>query len=485
MKKYWFFVWLLAFFVLGTRLYVAFLVEGFSDDAAYTHLRIVEHIRNTGLPLVYDSLISRYVLSFSLFDYLLAALSFFMTSEMAAKIVPNFFAALLVPVFFLLARTLSKSVFAAFFSTVLFSFYPDFFAYTFNSASPLPFVFFLLTSLSLSLFSVSRSIFPFVFLLLLFALTHPSILLFAAGLGVALLLKLTQQNMLSHEDVEITLFTLFFVFTTQLLVYHAPLLQFGSSLLSSNVPEVLLPSTFPSLSILDAIGHIGIVTIIITLMVAYRVLLSQQKHLYFFIALLSIDSLFLWMRLIPLHLGLLFFVFASFLLLNVGMGDLVVYLRKTRLVRAWSIPAVLVVLVVVSTLFPLFSTVQKQLYQAPTLFELDAARWLAQSTPQNTTVIAPPSRGAFLAYTANRSVVLDTYYSSTPDAPQKYVDIMRLFITPFEIEAVDLMEKYGAEYIFAPVFVPKPKYVPSTCFSIAYMHHVRVYAKSSSCTRFP
>ena len=483
MKKYWFFVVLLALVVFGIRVYLAFSVLGFSDDAAYTRLRVVEHVQNTWLPLVHDPLIARHSLSFSFFDYVLAIFSFFTSVEGVAKVIPNLFAALLVPFFFLLALKLSKNAFAAFFSTLLFSFYPDFFAYTFNSASHIPFVFFLLTVLSLSLFSVSRSVIPFVFFLLLFALTHPSVLLFAAGLGIALLLTLAQQNVLSHENVEVTLFTLFFVFTTQLLLYHAPLLQFGASLLSSNVPEELLPSTFPSLSILDAIAHIGIFTIIITLVVAYQALLNRNKSLYFFIALLSITSLFLWMKLIPLHLGMLFFVFASFLLLNVGVGHFLEYLKKIRLVRSWIIPAVFVVVIFISTTYPLFSTIRNQMHQAPSLFEMEAARWLAQSTPSQTMVIAPPSRGAFLAYTANRSVILDTYYFTTLDAPQKYVDIMRLFTTPFEIEAVDIMEKYHADYIFAPLFVPKPKYIPSTCFSIAYVYRARVYAKSSSCTR--
>ncbi len=484
MKKYWLLAALFAVLVLAVRLYLAFLVSGLGDDSAYLHLRNAEHIIATGVPMFEDLLVSREGMLFSLFDYLLAAAGFFASLELAAKILPNIFAAVLVLIFFWLSLRAFRNPKAALFATVVLSTLPDFFASTFNSGSSLPLVFVFIAILHLLLLEISaKSAWVYVIVLALLALTHPSVVIFVLGVGIALLLKLSENARLSRQEIELALLSIFFTLTSMLFVYRSQLARFGFSLLYSSAPKELASALFVPLSILGAVASIGIVTILFILLIMYNTLFRERKgQMQYIIGMLAAASLLLWTGLVPADTGMLFFAFPAVLLFGAGYANFMAYMRNTRVAdKAWIIHTCILVFALLTNLLQTAVMVQEQLAGAPDAAEGDAAAWISQYTPLNATVLTVPVRGEFVAYKTNRKVVLDSLYYFIPNAPLIYADVERVFTTSLEIEAASLMEKHGAEYIYAPWFVRQPKYVPGRCFSVAYTNRASVYRKSPIC----
>ena len=84
--------WLIAIFliILSLRLYLAFSIPNFTYES-YFHLRQVDNIINTGMPLYYDELSygGRELLFPPFFHYFAAIFALIIPLELAAKILPN------------------------------------------------------------------------------------------------------------------------------------------------------------------------------------------------------------------------------------------------------------------------------------------------------------------------------------------------------------------------------------------------------------
>ena len=102
------------------RLLLAFLIPNFTYDS-YFNLRQVQHIHDTGLPLYNDPLSygGRELVFLPFFHYLLAGFSFILPLELAAKILPNFFMALLTIIIFYLSKKITNNDSAALVSAFL------------------------------------------------------------------------------------------------------------------------------------------------------------------------------------------------------------------------------------------------------------------------------------------------------------------------------------------------------------------------------
>src|SRR3989344_4501520 len=112
---------LLAIFllVLAVRLYYAFQTPYLSNNDDYFTAREIEHIKETKLPMTYDSLSygGRTHIGSPVFYYILAFFNIFMPLELVGKIIINIFASLLVIAVYLIAYELTKRSDAALFSS--------------------------------------------------------------------------------------------------------------------------------------------------------------------------------------------------------------------------------------------------------------------------------------------------------------------------------------------------------------------------------
>ncbi len=164
--------------VLALRLYIAFSSPGLSTgDDAYFHLRQIENIRNTGLPLFDDPLSwgGRDYFFSPVFHYLVAAGSLIMPLDVSAKIIPNLLATLLVLCIFAIVKKLTKNDWVALFIAVFSAFVPVWFSQTINTLSPMTLAVPMLFFVIYSWMRVQEPKWRYVYLcsLLIFAFTHP------------------------------------------------------------------------------------------------------------------------------------------------------------------------------------------------------------------------------------------------------------------------------------------------------------------------
>src|SRR3989338_7216379 len=96
--------------VLAVRLILAFQSEFFNYEAYYS-LRQLENIWQSGLPLYNDPLsyAGKVHLFAPLHYYILAFFSIFIKSDLAAKIIPNIFATMIVVLAYFISLKITKS----------------------------------------------------------------------------------------------------------------------------------------------------------------------------------------------------------------------------------------------------------------------------------------------------------------------------------------------------------------------------------------
>ncbi|HLC32636.1 MAG TPA: STT3 domain-containing protein, partial [Candidatus Nanoarchaeia archaeon] len=138
MRKLWMWLFIVFTVVFAIRLIAAFQTPFLSSDNSYFHVRLVDAFRH-GQLLTTDSLGfgGRTIVASPLFDGIIAFFTLFIPEGIVFKLIPNFFASLLVVPAFLLAHKLTKDDFLSLFAAVLASSVPAFFSHTFNQLTAL------------------------------------------------------------------------------------------------------------------------------------------------------------------------------------------------------------------------------------------------------------------------------------------------------------------------------------------------------------
>ncbi len=152
-----------------------------------------------------------------------------------------------------------------------------------------------------------------------------------------------------------------------------------------------------------------------------------------------------------LLLGYPFFSNAAFMYLNflaayfVGIG-----LARLQGIR-WEFIIIrnLTFLIIICGL--LFSSISylDRLSNAPITKEVaDGLEWLDDHSLGDEIVLSHYSHGYAIEHVAKRKVVLDSLFSSLPDAKQRLLDMETLFYTVNLEEAEGILDRYGVDYIF-------------------------------------
>ena len=124
-RKELFFILGLCLVVFIVRLVLAFLVPNLTYES-YFHVRQVEHIRETGLPLFEDDLsyggrIHRFL---PFFHYFMAFFTLFLPLDLVTKILPNLLLAMLPFIVYLIAKEITTNKLAPFYSAFITGFLP-------------------------------------------------------------------------------------------------------------------------------------------------------------------------------------------------------------------------------------------------------------------------------------------------------------------------------------------------------------------------
>jgi len=467
---------------LTLRLLLAFLIPNFTYDS-YFNLRQVQHIQETGLPLYNDPLSygGREQIFLPLFHYLIAGFSFILPLEIAAKILPNLFLALLTIIIYYLSYKITENERSSLVSAILVGILPVIF-YTNNfgvESFTLPLIFFAI----LCFLNLPKQKYLYLYLLsfIILCFTSPTTFLLIIGLGIYLLLSYLENKKINEEEKEVLLFSLFTYLWIQFLFFKRVFLQEGIAFIQQNVPIPIIQSYFPQISILGAIALVGVIPFVIGIYVVYKSLFRlKNRKIYLLISLVIATTTLSWFKLIRFNFSLDLFGVTLAVLFACFYQDLIEYVDKTKGVRLRKYLPYIIILILLISILPLsISTAWKQ--DTPTEEVVDSFKWLAQNTPNGTGALALMEEGNLVTYYGQRRNLMDGQFSLIPDVEKRFEDTYTLFTGKFQTVALKKTDQYKLQYlILTPTAQAKYKissfsYLSPDCFKKIYDNSTQIY----------
>ena len=484
MKQRKYTYWLLGifFFTVGIRLIISFTIPNFTYDS-YFHLRQIEHISATGLPLYNDPLSygGRQHIFLPVFHYVMAFFNVFIPLEIAAKIIPNILFALLTILAYLIAKRTTNDEPAALLSALIAGFLPILF--TPNSLDPAA-LFFPLVFLNIYAFlrlTEKKYLYLYLTSFITLSFTSSAASLLIIGYGVYGILSFIELKTLPKIEKELIIFALFFFVWSQFLFFKNTLLSQGIRFIWRNVPPQIISMYFPGISIPKAIVAVGIIPFVVGIIITYRSLFQlRDRKLLFLLSLIISTTVLTWLKLMEFEFSLAFFglilaiFFASFYAQSSG------YLEKTTLkFLKKNYGLIIIILLSLSTIGPAITIALHQ--PTPTVEEVTAFQWLKENLPANSTAATLVEEGHLITYYGQHKNMMDNQFALAKDAGSRFADLQFLYTTVFQTQALEIMDKYNVDYLVLTPHAQEKynfagfKYYSPHCFKRVYGAETRIY----------
>ncbi|MBD3319296.1 hypothetical protein GF342_05300 [Candidatus Woesearchaeota archaeon] len=476
----------------GLRLAFSLSTPGYSTDESYFYLRQADSIAHTGHALWYDELSygGRGYVFIPIFSYLLAP---FINSEMLTKVLLAVLAMTSVVLVYLISERITRNTTASLFGALAAAIMPITYAHTLNDLTPLalfaPLMLWLLYSFLRS--GNAKWTINYLLALAILILLDPLIIVFALGLSIYLIILYFERLDQSQKEVELTLFTLFFVIWMLFVVYKEVFALHGSAVIWKNTPLALLAEQFQELTIGRLIYGIGVIPFLFGLGTLYAHLF-EQKHraAYLIIGQVIAFTVLLWLRLLAISDGLVILGLLLAILFSRAyqlFGD---YLLSTKFARyRQAILTITVILLITTSGVSAVASAFVQLQETPTSHEREALSALRALQPANATVLAYVEEAHIVSALTGHPTVLDSKFLGIPNSERIYEDHKRMFSTGLEIDAVELFDKYHVRYVyFSPTVretlgIEELRYLSNEqCFSTVFDNDVvQIIEKNPLC----
>lgn len=209
---------------------------------------------------------------------------------------------------------------------------------------------------------------------------------------------------------------------------------------------------------------------------------DPKRETVLLLAITLVAKIMLWFKLIDVYTGLMILGISLAFLFSTWVMFFIDFLKKTKIAsKTWMFTVIAITLALYTTAYPTYTEVQAQLEHTITQEEINALEMLSKTTPEDAAIIAPASYGNYITAIAKRKNVIDEYFLLRPRINERYQDVMRLYKTTFETEAVELFDKYEADYIFVPPGMKDLGYRDSPCFKNLQATNVKIYEKDPGC----
>ncbi len=477
--------WLLIIFiaVLVVRLYFAFSTPNFTYES-YFHLRQIDNIADTGLPIYEDPLSygGRELHFLPGFHYLMALFALILPLGLVAKVLPNVLIATLPIIIYLLSKQVSRSegngpllsAFIAGFLPILFET---------NAITPNALFFPLIFLTIYAFMNLDKKIYVnlYILLFLLLSLTSSFTFLLIIGFGIYLLLSLLEGKKIQQGELELIIFSVFFFVWTQFLFFKETFINEGTSFIWQNIPTDIIAQYFPQFSVGEAILLVSIIPFIIGIYVVYKSLFRLKNERAFLLISFAISTTTLvWFRLVKFETSLAFFGLILAILFGIFYREFRKYLEQTKFAKFRPYVALVFALALLLTMiFPAIEIAEAQ--QTPADGDIEMFKWMANNTDPGTGVLALLEEGHLVTYYAERKSLMDDQFVVISDVDARFDAINSLFTTSFETQALELLEEYEMGYV-ALTEQAKRRYKLSTfpyksgkCFDRLYRNVSKVY----------
>jgi len=480
---------------LGTllvRLVIAFSIPEFTYES-YFHLRQVEHILQTGLPLYHDQLSygGRDFSFLPFFHYFVAFFALFFPLSLVAKVLPNVLTALLVPITYLISKKITGHQVGSLVAAFVAGFLPILFetnAFIVHTLF-LPLIFLVIYIFMRFQESVKKDksirykfLYLYIILFFLLSLTSPLAVIVLIGFGLYAILSLVEEKKIYPEEFELALFSLFLYLWVQFIFFKRSLLEEGISFIWQNIPLRIVEQYFPKFSIGSALVLVSIIPFLTGVVVVYKSLfkLKNQKS-FLLISLVIATSILTWMRFIRFRQALAFFSVVLAILFAIFYQDLEKYWHKTKWPQhqKYLLPVIIVILLF-STLLPAISTALRQ--ETPSVEEVAAFKWINENTPESATLLATLEEGHLVTYYAKRRNLIDDRFILADDVEKRFQGLTSLFTTRFQTEVLDVADHYQIEYFVLTPFAKEKyhlkrefPYTTRRCFDTVYQNETSIF----------
>ncbi|MEK6932960.1 MAG: glycosyltransferase family 39 protein [Nanoarchaeota archaeon] len=421
------------------NLYLSFSSPYLNNDDSYFNLRVIENIRNTGLPIIYDELSygGRFIVVQPLFHYLFALFSFI---PFYFKIFPAIMTSSLVLISYFIAKEITNDETSSLFTALLSGFIPLYSIVLINQFTPyfivLPLTAFLLFCFMrlenkkyLIYFIVGSSVLvlmhPYSFLLI-FILLFYVLLMNAEGIPIIKLKK------------EIMIFTLFLVLLINIIIFRRVFLEYGIHVVYGNNP---LSNT---LNIFKSIYLIGIIPLCLGILGVYQGFFKMKKESIILISSLILGILFLLLiGMINIDIGLLFLSFGLVIASSLSIKFLFIYLEKTKFNSFKNFVIIgFVFFIFLLSLVPTYISYNKE------FTNLNDFKWLKENSESDEAIIAPLEYGHMISYFSRRKNIIDSNFLLAPDPKQRSYDVNLMYTGWSYNKALEISKEYNAEYIY-------------------------------------
>lgn len=450
-KSQEFWVAIIFLVVIAIRLIIAFQTQFFNYDA-YFDLRQVQSIRETGIPLYNDDLSygGKSHLFAPLHSYMLGFFSIFMPIEIAAKILPNLFAALLVVLFYFMSLKITKSPKTSLMISFMSGFIPILY-FDVNNISIDYFSVLLIFGVIYCIFRINEKKYVDYTLILIFllVLTTPLALVVIIGLLFYLLLLKLENHNIEMKELEIILFFAFLTFWVNLLIYKNAFLSHGFLVIWQNMPTEILTGFFNKLTLLETFYTISILPLLLGLYGFYLAFHEEKNKEVMLLTGFGISVfLLMWFRLLNLVTSLILLSTTLIIISAFTLKKISVYFEKTKLHKYQKIfLSIFIILFILTSVLPAIYLGLEKTKDTPKSEDIIVLEWTEKNTPKTSTIAATLEEGQMIAYYANRKNIMDDNYLLTPNIDQRLDDIDKIYNTQFQIEAVTNLNKYNAKYL--------------------------------------
>ncbi|MBI4981091.1 glycosyltransferase family 39 protein [Candidatus Woesearchaeota archaeon] len=476
--------WLLGIFLLTltVRLLLAFLIPNFTYES-YFHLRQVQHITETGLPLYHDFLSygGRELVFLPFFHYFMSFFDLLLPLELAAKLIPNILMALLTVIIYFISKKITNHDTSSLISAFIAGFLPV--LATPNNFVPetlfLPLIFF--TIYSFLNLSEKKYLYLYLTSFILLSLTSSAAFLMLMGFGIYLLLSFLEERQIKPEEKEVMLFSLFMFIWLQFLFFKKVLITYGISFIWQNIPPAILLEYFPHLSIPSAIVLVSVIPFLAGIWVVYQSLFQvKSRKMFLLISLVIATTILAWFRLLRFNLSLSFFGITLAILFALFYQDLAMYIEKTKLssLKKCLLPLTLILLTL--TIVPLtIGTALKQ--STPSTKELAAFAWLKDNSPPDAGILSTLKEGHLVTYYSQRRNLMDDQFTLISNIEARFNDLNHAYITKFQTQALSVFDKYKINYlVLTPAAqlkydLPGFNYLGESCFKTQYDEETKIY----------
>lgn len=440
---------LLLFFVLLAKLFVLSGVENPSYES-YFGMRQIEHIKQTGLPLIDDDLSyqGRTNNVDLVFYYVLTFLSILIPLKILFIYGGIFVTLTILILIFLVSKKLYANRWVALLvttigglSTVLFSSSLA----TLSVSSFFALIYLGMIYAFITFAKKEKNVTLFIILAVIGTLLTSLMLILVIGFALYPILLKLEKMTIRKKELEVLGFTGLFILWYHLIIYRKLFQLYGIASLWGSIPQDLLSSFFQKISLPSIVLLIGVIPFILGLYAMYNSLFSQRRR--YLLLLTSLSLIFvglLFLGLIPLANGLLLTSINFVLLSGFALKQLNNYFKKMNHPKIkYLLVAGLIILAFLNFIPSVLSGAN---LQTPSLEEEKMLN--SQYFPEGATILANIKEGYFISYTTNRKNFYDEKFTLAPQANQRYDDAKTIFLSTSKTKILSLLNYYNIGYIY-------------------------------------